>query len=72
MRIEWSPGVTEEQEDKVLDHMTHEKIKEIEWAHNYPLWQEAKGLVKSYRPEVLSQLRQKIISHRNESKKSSG
>ena len=38
MRIEWSPGVTEEQEDKVLDHMTHEKIKEIEWAHNYPLW----------------------------------
>ena len=53
MRIHWEKGVTEEQKDKVLDLMTHEKIAELEWARNHPLWIEAKGFVGSHIKDII-------------------
>ena len=53
MRIHWEKGVTEEQKDKVLDLMTHEKIAELEWARNHPLWIEAKQFVGSHTKDII-------------------
>ena len=48
------PGVTNEQKDKVINKMTEEKIAELEWFHNHPLYMEAKLLVHKMKNDIYS------------------
>jgi len=55
------PNLSDEEIVKLYLHYKKEKEEELEKAHKHPLWQEVKDYVNSIRPEILKQIRAKII-----------
>ena len=62
MRIVIEKNLTEEQIDKVYQSYGEEKLAEINWAHAHPLWDGVKSYVNSIRPDILKQLKAKIVN----------
>ena len=62
MRQEFQSNITSQQKEEVLRVDAEKLRKEIEWCYNHHLWSEAKAYVHSIRPEILKQMRKKIIN----------
>ena len=61
-RIQLEPNLREEQLVKLYVHYKKEQEEEIRWAHNHPLWKEAKEVVELMREDILKQMKAKIIN----------
>ncbi len=62
MEIRLEHNLTEEQFIKLYVDSKREKENELEWAHNHPLWSEAKEVVNLMRDVILKQMKAKIIN----------
>lgn len=60
-RIQLQPNLTDEQLIKLYLHYKKEQEEELEKAYNHPLWQEVKDYVNFIRPNILKQMKAKII-----------
>ena len=63
--IQLEPNLREEERIKLYLQYKKEWQEELEKAHKHPLWQEVKDYVNSIRPDILKQMKAKIVSYQN-------
>lgn len=57
--------LTDEQLVKLYLQYKKEEEEEREWCHAHPLWDEAKKVVELMKPEILEQMKAKIIDQQS-------
>ena len=66
MVIKFEKGLEQHQKELVLLDYYEEHMKQVKKAHNHKLWLEARGFVESIRPQILRQLKSKIVKSKSE------
>ena len=69
MLIKFEKDTTQEQREKVLVSYYEEHMRDVERAHNNPLWMEIRGFAKTLKPEILAQQRRDIVGQKTKSLK---